>query len=112
MEKNVNFTTAPADAYTFTSPYWEASELDSNGQTEKDYWQFELPDGSASDWDLTGTLRPRQETQPATRLASASQLGDLLLEPIRHPDQTGSAVQRGRFAQAIDIRRLVAAGAC
>jgi hypothetical protein len=56
IEKAFNFTTSPASAYTYTSPYWEAFALDANGQTEIDYWQFEIPDLTAGTWEQKGTL--------------------------------------------------------
>ena len=55
MEKVFNFNPAVPN-YQFTPLYWEAFEIGAGGETKRDHWQFELPDHTAGDWELKGTL--------------------------------------------------------
>jgi|GEM_PF-4094017 len=55
IENTFSFTTAPPAGYSTTPVYWEAFALDSNRQTDIDYWQFDLPDLAAGTWEKKGT---------------------------------------------------------
>ena len=55
IESGPTFTTGGEDFQACANPYWEAFELDGNGNTVIDYWQAELPDGSAGTWSVKGT---------------------------------------------------------
>jgi hypothetical protein len=56
IQQMFNFTTPPANPYPYTPVYWEAFELDDHGQTEVDYWQFEIPDLTAGSWTREAAL--------------------------------------------------------
>lgn len=56
IEKNFSFTNSPTSDYNYTSPYWEAFDVRSGGQSGIDYWQFEIPDGTSGSWSMSGTL--------------------------------------------------------
>jgi hypothetical protein len=56
IENTICFSTAPPSGYPSTPVYWEAFALDSNHQTDIDYWQFDLPDLTAGTWEKKGTL--------------------------------------------------------
>jgi hypothetical protein len=56
IEKKFSFDTGPVDPYRFDPVYWEAFELNEDGQTEVDYWQFDIPDLTAGTWEQDGTL--------------------------------------------------------
>lgn len=56
VETAFSFSTAPPANYPSTPVYWEAFAIDSNHQTDIDYWQFELPDLTAGTWEKKGTL--------------------------------------------------------
>lgn len=56
IEKHFDFNHPPTGDYKFTSPYWEAFDVRPHGQSEIDYWQFEIPDGTSGNWSMSGTV--------------------------------------------------------
>ncbi len=55
IENTTSFSTAPPSGYPSTPAYWEAFALDSNHQTDIDYW-LRSPDLTAGTWEKKGTL--------------------------------------------------------
>jgi hypothetical protein len=78
IEKNFTFTTAPATPYSYTPLYWEAFPLLYNGsQTDIDYWQFDLPDGTSGTWAMKGTCYFSEQLPTGMVVGNVPDAGDL-----------------------------------
>jgi hypothetical protein len=77
IEKLINFSVPPPSAYTYTSPYWEAFEINADGETEIDYWQLGMPDLTAGDWEMKATLYLTEQLPAGMALGNVAEAGGI-----------------------------------
>ncbi len=101
MEKIFNFSTAQP-AYAFTPLYWESFLLDDAGQSERDFWQFELPDLTSGTWEVKSSLYLTEQTAAEMGMAvgnvpDAGGAPSTLTEPKKLGRILGTRRITGRF---------------
>ena len=102
IESAVSFTTGGDDFQACGSPYWEAFELDANGSTAVDYWQAELPHGSAGTWSVKGTCY-LTDGLPAGMEVRADSCAAALPSTTQEPRKLGRVVGERGFSGNFDF---------
>ena len=102
IEKAFNFTVPPAAPYPFTPLYWEAFQLNDHAQTDVDYWQFEIPDLTAGNWEMKGTLYLTDQLPNGMAVGNVADAAGAPSTTAK-PDRLGARLATRRIAGAFDF---------
>lgn len=102
VEKSFDFVNPPAGSYPYTSLYWEAFDVRPSGQSEIDYWQFEIPDGTSGSWTMTGTLHLAQELPDGMATGNVPEAGGVP-STTTEPKGLGRVVGTRRIGAKFDF---------
>lgn len=102
IEKNVDFSQPPAGDYPYTPLYWEAFDVTGDGQSDIDYWQFELPDGASGNWSMAGTLYLVEQLPDGMAVGNVTDAGNLP-STTTEPDRLGRVLGTRRIGAKFDF---------
>jgi hypothetical protein len=77
VDHAVNFSAGGSGYAACPSPYWEAFALDDGGNAAIDYWQGDLPGGSAGTWSISGMCYLTETLPAGMQVAGGGCAGNL-----------------------------------